>query len=156
MSNVGSVLALIGWIAVCFAAAGFGSRYRPGPWYEQLRKPAWNPPNWVFAPVWTLLYTLMAIAVWRVWQEGGWAAQRVPITLFVFQLLLNALWSWTFFGLKNPGLAFCDIAALWVTLLATLIAFWSAQPMAGGLLLPYLAWVTFASALNFSIWRLNR
>ena len=155
MSTVASIVSLAGWLTLCFGAALFGSRYMPGPWHEHLKKPAWNPPNWVFGPVWTLLYTLMAIAAWIVWREGGWGAQRVPLTLFVVQLTFNALWSWIFFGLKNPGLAFADIIALWLALLATLIVFSRVQPAAGWLLAPYLAWVTFASALNFSIWRLN-
>ena len=155
MSKWSSKVALIGWLILCFAAAGFGSRYMPGNWFEQLKKPLWNPPGWVFGPVWTLLYTMMAIAAWQVWLKGGWSAQRVPLVLFLGQLLLNGLWSWLFFGLKDPGLAFVDIAALWVVLTATLIAFCVAQPVAGWLLIPYLCWVTFASALNFSIWRLN-
>ena len=156
MSNGSSILALIGWITLCFAAAAFGARYTTSSWFEQLRKPRWNPPNQVFGPVWTILYLLMAVAAWRVWQQGGWSVQHFTLTLFLAQLLFNALWSWLFFGLKNPGLAFADIALLWVTLLVTLIAFWGVQPVAGLLLIPYLAWVTFASALNLSIWQLNR
>lgn len=155
MQNLGSFVSLIVWIIICFGAGAFGSRYMPGPWFEQLRKPGWNPPNWVFAPVWTTLYLMMAIAVWRVWQKGTWTEHRLPIFLFLAQLLLNALWTYLFFGLKKPGLAFADIAVLWVLLLATVIAFWGVRQEAGWLLIPYLAWVTFASALNFSIWRLN-
>ena len=156
MPNWISILGLAGWIALCFAAAALGARYMPGPWFEQLKKPPWNPPNWVFGPVWTLLYTLMAVAAWHVWGEGGWKAQGIALSLFLAQLLFNGLWSWLFFGLKSPGLAFADIAALWITLLVTVLAFWSVKPVAGLLLTPYLAWVTFATALNFSIWQLNK
>ena len=127
----------------------------PGDWYATLRKPSWNPPNWIFGPVWTALYTIMAIAAWLVWKRGGFPGQRLALSLFLAQLLFNALWSPLFFGLRHPGLAFADIVLLWLALLGTVAAFWRARPIAGALLLPYLAWVTFASALNFALWRLN-
>lgn len=150
-----SLLGLVGWLALCFAVAGFGSQFMPGPWFAQLEKPAWNPPGWVFGPVWTLLYAMMAVAAWRVWGRGGWTANRTALALFLAQLLFNGIWSWIFFGLRNPGLAFADIIILWVTLLATVVAFRRVAPVAGWLMAPYLGWVTFASALNFTIWRLN-
>ena len=150
------ILALVGWIALCFAVAGFGSRYMPGPWFAQLKNPEWNPPNWVFGPVWTALYTMMSFAAWRLWINGGWAEHGMAISLFLMQLAFNGMWSWIFFGLQRPGLAFGDIVALWTTLLLTVILFWKVSPVAGYLLMPYLGWVTFASALNFSIWRLNQ
>ena len=121
-----------------------------------MHKPVWNPPGWLFGPVWTALYTIMAIAAWLVWRRGGFAGQRVALSLFLLQLFFNALWSPLFFGWHQPGLAFVDIVLMWVTLLGTVIAFWKVRPLAGALLLPYLAWVTFASALNFTIWQLNR
>ena len=149
-------LALAGWLALSFCAAAMGAFFLPGEWYAGLKKPSWNPPNWIFGPVWTALYTIMAVAAWLVWQRGGFAGQRVALALFLLQLLCNALWSPLFFGLKHPALAFADIVMLWLALSATVVAFWQVRPLAGGLLVPYLAWVTFASALNFALWRLNR
>jgi len=151
-----SVLALTGWLALSFAAAAMGGFFLPGEWYLRLQKPTWNPPNWIFAPVWAALYMAMAIAAWLVWKRGGFAGQRVALSLFLVQLLFNALWSPLFFGLRNPALAFVDIVLLWLALLGTVVWFWKTRPLAGLLLAPYLAWVTFASALNFVIWRLNR
>ena len=118
-----------------------------------LRSP---PPNWIFGPVWTALYTMMGIAAWLVWKQGGFATGRVALGLFLLQLVFNGLWSPLFFGRHSPGLALADIACLWVALLATIVAFKKAQPVAGWLLLPYGAWVTFACVLNFAIWWLNR
>lgn len=140
---------------LCFAAAALGGFFRPGEWYQQLQKPSWNPPSWIFGPAWTALYILMAIAAWLVWQRGGFAKQRFALSLFLLQLLLNAAWSPLFFGLRNPGLAFVDIVLLWLALLATLLTFWARSLAAGALLIPYLAWVSFASALNLALWRLN-
>jgi len=150
-----SGLYLVVWVMLCFSVAGAGSRYTPGEWYESLAKPDWNPPNWVFAPVWTALYLTMATAAWRVTIKAPVGSRIVPLGLFVLQLLLNGVWSWLFFGLRNPGLAFVDIVALWVVLLITVITFWRADRLAGVLLTPYLAWVSFALALNLAIWRLN-
>jgi translocator protein len=151
-----SAVALAGWVAVTFAAAAMGGLFLPGDWYASLQKPAWNPPNWIFGPVWTALYTIMAVAAWLVWKRGGFAGQRGALLCFLVQLLFNALWSPLFFGLHLTGLAFVDLLLLWLALLATFAAFWKAHRLAGAMLLPYLAWVTFAGALNFAIWRLNR
>jgi translocator protein len=151
-----SLLALAGWLVLSFCAAAVGGFFMPGEWYAGLKKPSWNPPSWIFGPVWTALYTTMAVAAWLVWKRGGISGQRVALSLFLAQLFLNALWSPLFFGLRHPALAFADIVLLWLALLGTVTAFWSARPIAGALLLPYLAWVTFASALNFTLWRLNR
>ena len=150
-----SALALAGWLGVCFVAAAAGGLFLPGEWYAQLRKPSWNPPNWIFGPVWTALYTIMAVAAWLVWKRGGFAAQRKALSLFLLQLLFNALWSPLFFGLHLPGPALLDLSLLWLALVATVILFWKARPLAGALLLPYLGWVSFAGALNFALWRLN-
>lgn len=142
------------WIALPLLAAAAGSQFQPGAWYDGLAKPSFNPPSWVFGPVWTTLYLLMGVAAWLVWDRQR-AAARGALTLFVVQLIANAAWSWLFFGEQNPGLALLDIVVLWLLILATTIAFWRLHPVAGALLLPYLAWVTFATALNFEIWRLN-
>jgi tryptophan-rich sensory protein len=148
-------MALIGWLALCFAASITGVFVSTTGWYADLHKPSWNPPALVFGPVWTLLYVLMAVAAWLVWREGGWKIQRVPLGLFLCQWLLNALWTPLFFGLHRSGLAFAEIILLWLVLAATLRSFWRVRQAAGVLLVPYLAWVTFAAVLNFTIRRLN-
>lgn len=150
-----SIISLVVSFVVCFGAAFVGTRYLPDEWFKHLKKPSWNPPNRLFAPVWTLLYALMAIAAWLVWEQVG--VQATPLlALFVAQLVLNAAWTWIFFGLHRLDRAFVDIVVLWVLIATTLIGFWQVNPFAGLLLLPYLAWVTFAAFLNLTIWRLNR
>jgi tryptophan-rich sensory protein len=148
-------LALAGWVLLCFAAAAFGGLFPPGEWYASLKKPSWNPPGWVFGPVWTALYAMMAVAAWLVWKRGGWAAQRRLLMLFLAQLILNAAWTPLFFGLHRPGLAFAEIVLLWLAIAATLAAFRPVNRVAAWLLAPYLAWVSFAAGLNFTLWRLN-
>ena len=149
------VLALAGWIALTFGAALTGVFVSTGGWYAQLVKPAWNPPGWVFGPVWTLLYSMMAVAAWLVWQRGGWAGQRWPLGLYLLQWALNALWTPLFFGLQRPGLAFAEITVLACAVLATLVSFWKVRRSAGALMVLYALWVGFAAVLNFAIWRLN-
>ncbi len=149
------ILALAGWLALCFAASGTAIFVSVDGWYTGLNKPQWNPPAWVFAPVWTLLYAMMAVAAWLVWREGGWKTQRRALVLFLLQWLLNALWTPLFFGMHRVGLAFAEITLLWLMLAATVVSFWSVRRAAAYLMLPYLAWVSFAAALNFAIWRLN-
>jgi tryptophan-rich sensory protein len=140
----------------CFIPAWFGSMFKPGEWYANLHKPPWSPPNWIFAPVWTLLYTLMGISAWMIWKRGGLAAAVLPLVLFSIQLVLNGLWSWLFFGLKSMALAFTEIMVLWLAILATILAFWVREPLAAVLLVPYLLWVGFAAFLNFTLWQLNK
>lgn len=155
MNTLPSSLGLALWMALCFGAPAVGAFTPPGAWYAELRKPVWNPPNWIFGPVWTVLYLLMAVAAWLVWRRGGFAAQRLPLTLFLVQLAFNAAWTPCFFGARNPALAFADIVLLWLSLLATLVTFFRVQAGAGWLLVPYLAWVSFAALLNFTLWRMN-
>ena len=124
------------------------------PWYAHLAKPSFNPPNWIFGPVWTVLYILMALAVWRV-LAGNARLQRTALTLFFLQLALNAAWSWLFFGLHNPFLGLCDVLPQWLLVIATMLAFWRIDRLAGLCLLPLAFWVAFAALLNFEIWRLN-
>ncbi len=143
------------WLAVTFAAAWIGSRFQPGDWYAGLVKPALTPPAWVFGPVWTLLYVIMATAAWLVWRRHGLSNAAGALGLFLGQLVMNALWSYFFFGLQRPGLALLDIITLWLAILVTLIAFWRSHPAAGILLLPYLLWISFAIYLNFRFWGLN-
>lgn len=127
----------------------------PGEWYASLAKPSWNPPSAVFAPVWSLLYVSMGVAAWLVWRQAGFEGAKLALGLFAGQLVLNALWSWLFFGLHRPDVAFVDIVALWLLILIVTVLFWRESRTAGALMLPYLAWVGFASCLNFAVWRLN-
>jgi len=150
-----NALGLAGCLAVTFIAAWIGSRYMPGAWYASLVKPSWNPPNSIFGPVWSVLYVLMAVAAWLVWRKAGFSGAGLALTLFVVQLALNALWSFLFFGQHRPDLAFADIVVLWLAVLAVAVLFWRVDHVAGGLMVPYIAWVGFASYLNFVLWRLN-
>lgn len=156
MTTTVAAIGAAGWLALTFAAAWLGARFLPDEWYRGLNKPAWNPPNKIFAPVWTLLYLLMAIAAWLVWRRHGFAGAAVPLILYVIQLLLNAAWTWLFFGRHRVDAALADILVLWLVILATLISFWRLEPLASILLAPYLAWVSFAAVLTWTIWRLNR
>jgi len=144
-------------IALAVAAiGGLATASSVTTWYVGLHKPAFNPPNAVFGPVWTILYVLMAIAAWRVWRAGQRdGRRRGAIGLYAVQLALNLAWSLTFFGLRRPDLALADIALLLVAVLATTVAFWRRDHLAGLMMVPYVAWVAFASMLNFAIWRLN-
>lgn len=149
------LLALIGWLFLCFAAASLGGWFMPGAWYASLTKPTWNPPSWIFGPVWSALYIMMAVAAWLVWRQGGWGKQRRPLLLFLVQLALNALWTPLFFGLHWQGVAFAEILLLWFAIVSTIAAFWRVHRAAAWLLAPYLAWVSFAAVLNGTLWRLN-
>jgi len=145
-------LALIASLALAFGAALIGTRFPPGEWHAALAKPSWNPPNWLFGPVWTALYAAMAFAAWRIWCKGR---SGPTLVVYCLQLALNAAWSWLFFGLHRPDLAFAEIVVLWVAILATTVAFFRKDALAGWLLLPYLAWVGFAAFLNFTLWQMN-
>lgn len=146
-----NLMALV--FAACVAAAALvGSRYMPGEWYLALKKPAWTPPGWVFGPVWGTLYVMIAAAGFLVWRAGG---AKVPLAIWGLNLVLNAAWSWLFFGLHRIDLALVDIALVWLTIVGFIIAAWGHSRLASLLFVPYLAWVTLASALNFTIWRLN-
>ena len=148
-------LALAGFLVITFCAPAAGAFSLPRSWYATLEKPAWNPPAWVFGPAWTLLYTLMAVAAWLVWRQGGFARQKGPLTLYFVQLALNAAWTPVFFGAHQLGAALGVILALWLAILITMVHFWRVRLAAGLLFAPYLAWVTFATALNFTLWRMN-
>lgn len=150
-----NLLGLMAWLITCFSAASLGAFFMPGEWYGVLKKPSWNPPGWIFGPVWTALYAMMAVAAWLVWKRGGFAAQRRPLMLFLVQLALNALWTPLFFGLHWMGVAFAEIVLLWLAIGVTLLSFHRINRIAAWLLVPYLAWVSFAAALNFELWRLN-
>jgi benzodiazapine receptor len=153
-----SLLKLLVSLALCAGAATLGSlvTYPNIPtWYAALQKPFFSPPNWVFAPVWTVLYALMAIAFWRVWVLGHGSRLQAAAIAFLVQLVLNVAWSGAFFGLRSPGLALVVIAALILAIIATMSAFSRIDGRAAWMLAPYLAWVSFATLLNASIWWLN-
>lgn len=147
-----SGLALAGFIVITFCAPLLSVGSMPGACYAALQKPSWNPPAWLFGPAWTLLYTLMAVAAWLVWKRVGFAR---PLGLYFVQLALNAAWTPIFFGAHQLGWALAEIVLLWIAILATLLSFRKVNPAAGWLFVPYLAWVTFATLLNFTLWRLN-
>lgn len=157
MSKSKQIIGLAGWLAISFVASGIGviASISATSFYGQLVQPSWAPPSSVFGPVWTILYALMGIAAWLVWRAGGFRANRSALTLFLVQLAVNALWSWLFFAWNRGALAFADIVLLWLLIVATMVSFWRVRPLAGALLIPYLLWVSFAAALNFSVWQLN-
>ncbi len=155
-----AVAELLMWNLICFAASGVGVlavNQTLDSWYVALRKPSWNPPNWVFGPVWTTLYTMMAVSAWLTWKRRAEnpAAVRFAVGWFGGQLVLNSLWSWVFFAWRLPGWALLEILILWATIVATITAEWRVSRLAASLMVPYLAWVTFASTLNGTIWWLN-
>ncbi len=147
---------LIGWIIVCFSAAAVGASFPVDDWYEGLNRPPFAPPNVIFGPVWTMLYLAMSVAAWLVWRRGGIRRNLLRVSTFVIQLILNGGWSWLFFGLHRIDLALIDIGLLWVAIVVTIIMFFPRNRIAGWLLVPYLAWVSFAAVLNLEFWRLNR
>ena len=151
------VLGLLGWLVLTFAAAAVGAyaSASAGLFYQQLARPDWAPPGWLFAPVWTALYLMMAGAAWLVWRSHGWRGAGPALALFIAQLLANALWTWLYFVWHQGALALAEVLLLWALIGATLLQFWRFNRLAGALLIPYLAWVTFASALTFSTWQLN-
>ncbi|ANN69386.1 sensory protein [Bordetella bronchialis] len=151
------ILGLAGWLATGFVAGALGAiaSMHAAEFYAQLAKPDWAPPAGVFGPVWTVLYALMSVAAWLVWREGGWHVHARALGLFLVQLAINALWSWLFFAWHRGAWAFADICVLLVLIVMTLAAFWRVRALAGVLLIPYLAWVAFASVLCYRVWRSN-
>ena len=148
---------LLGFLALTAAAAAVGALVEPGSWYASIDKPDLTPPDAVFGPVWGVLYLMIAVAGWLLWQIRDTSpAARVALGLWLFQLFLNALWSGLFFGVHRLGLAFAEILVLWLAILATIAVAWRARPAAGMLLIPYFLWVGFAAWLNGTIWLLNR
>ncbi len=150
-----SSLSLFAFIAACFAAAMTGAFFGPGRWYEQLDKPSWTPPNWAFPVVWMILYGMIAVSGWILWTAPPPAEIALPLGLWVLQLVFNAAWSPAFFGLRRPDLGMVVVSGMWLSILATILAAWPVSALAAGLLIPYLAWVTVAAALNLAVWRRN-
>ncbi|WP_127346265.1 TspO/MBR family protein [Pseudidiomarina mangrovi] len=158
MTTTKQVLGLVGWLILVYAAAAIGAAgsMNAPEFYTELVRPTWAPPAWLFGPVWTVLYAMMAVAAWQIWRlAGSWQAAARELWWFVAQLLLNALWSWVFFAWYLGAAAFVEIILLWLAIVVTMVLFWRRDKLAGALLLPYLAWVTFATALTFAMWQGN-
>ena len=150
------VVVFVIFVICSFLPGIVGGRFMPDAWYVSLQKPAFNPPNWVFGPVWTLLYLLMGTSSWLVWKRAGWDGAGMALGVFAVHLVVNGLWTWLFFGLHRPDLAMADIVALWALIVTIMILFARHSIPAAILLLPYLVWVSFASVLNLYLWLLNR
>ena len=157
-STLGQIVGLLIFLGLCALVAGIGSVVSMSAmdsWYGNLEQPNWNPPDWVFGPVWSVLYLMIAISGWLVWRARGWTAAQAQLIVWGIQLALNLLWTVLFFGLEQPGLAAIEIVLLWVAIFATINMFWPISSIAAALLVPYLIWVTYATLLTISIWRLN-
>lgn len=148
-----ALLGLFGFIAACFLAAMSGGIFRPGPWYDTLAKPSWQPPRWLFAPAWAFLYVTIAVSGWLVWRRVG--LDPTLFAIYGISLCFNAAWSGCFFGLRRMDIAFADILLLWLSIAIMIAAFYRVERNAALLLIPYLCWVSFAAFLNFTVWRLN-
>jgi translocator protein len=158
MSTTRQIIGWALWTGASLAAGFIGnllSGVMESQFYQQLELPTWAPPSSVFGPVWITLYVMMGTAAWLVWRERGFDGARLPLVLFLVHLLFNAAWTGIFFGLEAPGLALAEIVVLWFMIIALVVLFWRVRALAGALLIPYLLWVTFATALTYSIWRLN-
>ena len=148
-------IVLFGFVLACSGAAVPGILIRPGEWYRELVKPSWRPPDWLFGPVWLVLYVSIAVSGWLVWRKAGFSGASFAFVIYAAQLILNGFWSVVFFGLRRPGLALLEIVCLWLSIIATIGAFFPIDQFAAYLLIPYAFWVSFAVALNYRIWRLN-
>lgn len=151
--NLASLLTLGVFLVLVFAVAMSGAIFKPGPWYQRLEKPSWTPPNWAFPVVWSALYVMIAVAGWRVYETAGLVA--LPFAVYGLQLVLNAAWSWLFFGIRRPDLAFVDVVAMALAIAANIALFAPIDAIAGWLLVPYLVWAVIAACLNRSVWRRN-
>ncbi|MEM7045580.1 MAG: TspO/MBR family protein [Pseudomonadota bacterium] len=147
-----SYLPLAVFIILVVATASTGAIFSPGAWYDRLEKPSWTPPDWAFPVVWSVLYLMIAIAGWLVWEKAGFG---LAIVLWGLQLFLNGAWSWLFFGRRRMDQAFADVTLLWITIAAFVVVAWPISPLAASLFLPYLLWVSIAAALNWTVWRMN-
>lgn len=158
-STAYSIVGFILWIGLCYFIAWAGAQVSPGiassVWYDALNKPDWNPPSWIFGPVWTLLYTLMGIAAWKVWNKFGFRHAKSALIFFLVQLGLNGLWSQLFFGLKSPGWAFLEIFFLLAAIITATYLFSKKDKWPVWLMIPYILWVSFAAFLNGTIWWIN-
>lgn len=140
------------FLLLVFAAATSGAMFKPGPWYDSLNKPSWTPPAWLFPVAWTVLYIMIAVAGWLVWKSEGLG---LSLLIWIVHLGLNAAWSYYMFGAHRIDLAMYDVTAMWITLVAFILVAWPISPTASAIMVPYLAWVSFAAALNWRVWQLN-
>ena len=156
-SAVNQSLGLAGWLLASFATGAIGgfASINAASFYGKLVQPSWAPPAWLFGPVWSVLFILMGVSAWLVWREHGFRGAGAALTLYAAQLVANALWTWLFFAWQLGAIALAEIALLWVLIAAAITMFWRLHRLAAILLVPYLAWVSFAAALNFALWRLN-
>lgn len=145
-------LSLLVFVALVVATAATGILFQPGAWYETLEKPFWTPPNWLFGPVWSILYIMIAVAGWLVWRADGMGA---AVLLWACQLALNGLWSFLFFGIRRMDLAMVDVVLLWLAIASFIAVALPISQAAAFLFIPYLVWVSIAAALNLSVWRMN-
>lgn len=151
------ILGLVAWLVLCFVASAIGAMasIKAQSFYVNLVQPDWAPPGWLFGPVWTVLYALMAISAWLVWRQGGFKRHPKALSLFLIQLALNALWSWLFFAWMMGFWSFVNMLVLWLLILLTQLSFLRINKLSGWLLIPYLLWVSFAAVLNLAMWQLN-
>ena len=156
-SRFREALGLLGWLLLVFTAAAVGgfASAGAGEFYNEIVRPSWAPPGWVFGPVWSFLYALMGISVWLIWRSRNLAGARGALVLFIVQLAVNALWTWLFFAWHQGGLAFAEILLLWLLIFATIAMFWRVSRVAAILMAPYLFWVSYASVLAYAAWQLN-
>ena len=156
--KIKDILKLVASIFLCQLAGFLGFLFTTPSiptWYETLKKPFFTPPNWIFSPVWISLYVLMGISLFMVWRRNDHQEFKTALIFFFIQLILNILWSISFFGLRSPFLGLIDIVLLWIAILLTIQNFFKVSKAAGWLLFPYLLWISFAVELNFSLWILN-
>jgi tryptophan-rich sensory protein len=151
------LLGLCGWLLLVIVTAALGglASANAGEFYAQLDRPSWAPPAWLFGPVWSVLYLMMGVAAWLIWKPAGFAGARLALLVFLLQLALNGLWSWLFFAWHLGLWSVVEIAVMWLLILVTIILFWRRHPLAGQLLIPYLAWVSFAGVLAYTLWQRN-
>lgn len=155
MNTSKKIAGLFGWIILSSLAGIFGAQFKPGQWYQMLQKPSWTPPDAIFPIIWPVLYVLMGVAAWQIWKRESSRLTQSAFIWFYVQLILNALWSWLFFGKHMIGAALIEIILLWIAVGVVVILFFKKNQTAGLLLIPYLLWISFALALNGSIWQLN-
>lgn len=157
LSAVTQSVGLAGWLLASFVTGGIGgfASINAAGFYGQLAQPSWAPPAWLFGPVWSVLFVLMGVSAWLVWRQHGFRGAGSALKLYAAQLVANALWTWLFFAWQQGALALAEISVLWLLIAGTIVAFWQLHRVAALLLVPYLAWVSFAAALNFALWRLN-
>ena len=156
MLSLEDILSLSAFLGVCLVAASSGAIFKPDLWYQELRKPRWCPPNWLFPAAWSILYLTIAVSGHLVWRVDGFNGAEIAFMVFGGHLVLNFVWSVIFFGLRRIDWAFFEIVLFWLTLVGTILLFYEISTIAAYLLLPYLVWATFAGFLNYTVWQMNK